>query len=86
MVGVFTGRVGLEPFTPLMKEVTFCWSNCYARGGDEADFATAARLVDQHRGALTALTTDSIPLDEIGRAYARAADKKAGAVKVSVLP
>lgn len=86
VVGVFTGRVGIEPFTPLMKEVTFCWSNCYARGGEEADFATAVRLVSEHRDALSALTTDSIPLDEIQRAYARAADKKAGVVKVSVLP
>jgi 2-desacetyl-2-hydroxyethyl bacteriochlorophyllide A dehydrogenase len=84
VLGVFMGPVSVEPVAALTKEITFAWSNCYARPRDEADFETAVRLVDSHRTTLAALTTHTVPLDEIARAFELADDKSSGAVKVSV--
>jgi len=39
-----------------------------------------------HRDLLAAVTTHQVPLDDVARAFALAGDKKAGAVKVTVLP
>jgi threonine dehydrogenase-like Zn-dependent dehydrogenase len=70
-----------------LKEATLAWSNCYVHPNDGVpDFATAAELVSIHRDSLSALNTHSVPLGDIDRALAVASDKKAGAVKVSVLP
>jgi threonine dehydrogenase-like Zn-dependent dehydrogenase len=86
VLGLFLGPVTLDPLPLLLKEATLVWSNCYARAPGEPDFATAARLVAGRREALAPLVTHAVPLDEIGRGFALASDKRSGAVKVSVLP
>jgi threonine dehydrogenase-like Zn-dependent dehydrogenase len=86
VLGLFLGPVTLNPLLLLLKEASLIWSNCYARAPGEPDFATATRLVASHRGALDRVLTHSVGLDEVSRGFALAADKKAGAVKVSVLP
>ena len=96
VVGVFMGTLALQPMPLFLKECTLAWSNCYDHphegsdheGADQkgADFDTAVELVSSHRDALGDLTTNGVSLDEIERAYAIASDKKAGVVKVSVLP
>ena len=48
--------------------------------------AHAVELVDSERESLSQLISHRLPLDEIGRAFEVAADKAAGAVKVSVQP
>jgi 2-desacetyl-2-hydroxyethyl bacteriochlorophyllide A dehydrogenase len=86
VLGLFLGPITLDPLLLLLKEASLIWSNCYARAPGEPDFARAARLVASHRGRLAPLLTHRVPLDEVGRAFALASDKSAGAVKISVLP
>jgi threonine dehydrogenase-like Zn-dependent dehydrogenase len=86
VVGVFLGDVAFDALPVLLKETSLLWSNCYARPSGEADFQTAIRLVDERREALAGITTHAVSLDEIGKAFALASDKKVGAVKVTVFP
>jgi threonine dehydrogenase-like Zn-dependent dehydrogenase len=89
VLGVFLGSVNLDPYPLLLKEATLAWSNCYARsldGSARADFDDAVSLVEGQRELLARLVTHSVPLDEVERGFEIASDKKAGAVKVSVLP
>jgi len=89
VLGVFLGSVQLDPYPLLLKEATLAWSNCYARswsGSPRADFEDAVALVDGQRELLVGLVTHSVSLGEVERGFEIASDKKAGAVKVSVLP
>ncbi len=88
VLGVFLGPVQLDPYPLLVKEATLAWSNCYARswqGSQRADFEDAVALVDGQRELLARLLTHSVPLGQVERGFEIASDKKAGAVKVSVL-
>jgi threonine dehydrogenase-like Zn-dependent dehydrogenase len=85
VLGVFFERIALDPMLLLLKEATYIWANCYARAPGEPDFATAVRLVDGQRSALSHVTTHAVPLTAVDRGFALASDKKSGAVKVSVL-
>jgi threonine dehydrogenase-like Zn-dependent dehydrogenase len=85
VVGVFMEPVTIDPLPLLVKEATLAWSNCYDHPHEGADFETATRLVDEHRGALARLTTHQVGLDEIDRGFRLAADRRAGAIKVTVL-
>ncbi len=86
VLGVFTAPITLDGYPLLMKEGTLAWSNCYARNRERADFEDAVELIDAERERLARLITHAVPLDRIGDAFAFASDKKAGAVKVTVLP
>nr|MDJ0869058.1 zinc-binding dehydrogenase [Myxococcota bacterium] len=86
VLGVFLGPVRLETMTLLLKEVTLAWSYCYGRRDLPVDFDQAIGILAARRDAFAELVTHSVPLDEVGRAFALAADKGAGAVKVSVVP
>ena len=70
----------------MLKELSLAWSYCYHRAGERADFARALALLDAEREAAARIATHALPLDEAPSAYALAADKKTGVVKVSVLP
>jgi L-iditol 2-dehydrogenase len=86
VLGIFLGDVALDTLPLLIKENTLTWSNCYARAPEGADFETAVNLVAEHRDELTEIATHEVPLEAIARAFALAGDKKAGAVKVTVVP
>jgi 2-desacetyl-2-hydroxyethyl bacteriochlorophyllide A dehydrogenase len=89
VLGVFLGSVHLDPYPLLLKEATLAWSNCYARswqGNPRPDFEDAVALVDGQRELLARLVTHSVPLEEVERGFEIASDKKAGAVKVSIMP
>jgi 2-desacetyl-2-hydroxyethyl bacteriochlorophyllide A dehydrogenase len=86
VLGVFTGSVKLDPYPFFMKEGNLVWSNCYAHGDKQADFDEAVTLLGRHREVLSSVTTHTVSLDEIASAYVLAGDKKAGAVKVTVVP
>ncbi len=85
VLGVFTGAVSLDPFPLLLKEATLAWSNCYAQGPGRPDFERAIELLSRERERLARLLTHQRPLGEIESALALASDKRAGAVKVTVL-
>jgi 2-desacetyl-2-hydroxyethyl bacteriochlorophyllide A dehydrogenase len=85
VLGLFRHPVRLEPGVMFVKELTIAWSNCYDRTGGSADFEAAIRLLDAHRVELAGVTTHQVKLDEVNRAFALAADRRAGAVKVTVV-
>jgi len=85
VLGVFTGAVSLDAFPLLLKEATLAWSNCYAQGPGRPDFECAIALLSDERERLAPLLTHQRPLGEIEAAFALASDKRAGAVKVTVL-
>jgi threonine dehydrogenase-like Zn-dependent dehydrogenase len=86
VVGVFMGDVAVPALPMLVKEGSLHWSNCYDRTAGGGDFAAAVALLARQRTALAALTTRQVPLADLSRGFAIAADKRAGAVKVTVLP
>ncbi|MBW2316553.1 MAG: zinc-binding dehydrogenase, partial [Deltaproteobacteria bacterium] len=83
---VFMAPVSLQTLPFLMKEVTLGFSYCYEHGDDHADFADSLQILDEHRDAAAQLITHTLPLTEVERAFTLAADRKAGAIKVSVTP
>jgi threonine dehydrogenase-like Zn-dependent dehydrogenase len=86
VLGVFMRALRLSPLPYFLKEVTLAWSNCYSHPSERPDFETAVQIVSGKRRALAGITTHAFPLAEIERAFAQAADKKTGAVKVTVIP
>ena len=86
VVGLFLQDPGVEPLALFLKEGTLAWSNCYQRGPEAADFDEAVQILDAEREGLQALLTHTVPLDEIERAFSLASNKKAGVVKVAVVP
>ena len=86
VLGVFMQSPALSPIHLLLKEVTLAWSNCYQRPtGESPDFQRATRIVDDERERLAELITHRVPLADVSQAFAHAADKGSGALKVSVL-
>jgi threonine dehydrogenase-like Zn-dependent dehydrogenase len=86
VVGVFLGDVAVPAMPMLLKEGSLIWSNCYEHAEDGSDFADAVSLLDAHRDLLASVTTASVALDDVGRGFQIASDKRAGAVKVTVRP
>lgn len=86
VLGVFTAPVAVDGYPLLVKEGTLAWSNCYGRERGRADFEDAVRIVGEERERLARLLTHALPLERIGDAFATAADKTSGAIKVTVLP
>lgn len=87
VVGMFLGALTLDPMPLLLKELTLAWSYCYGEDpAHGADFAEAVDILAAAREALTPLITHTVPLDEAARGFALAADRRAGAIKVSIVP
>jgi 2-desacetyl-2-hydroxyethyl bacteriochlorophyllide A dehydrogenase len=86
VLGVFFGQVVLDALPLLLKEATVAWSYCYAHGDERADFADALALIGDERERLARVLTHARPLDDVATAFALAADRRAGAIKVSVIP
>jgi threonine dehydrogenase-like Zn-dependent dehydrogenase len=84
VLGLFLGDAHVPGMPMLLKEATLVWSNCYQRAGAQPDFARAIALLDEERSRVAALTTHQVALDEVERGFALAADRAAGAVKVTV--
>lgn len=86
VVGVFLGPVTLNTLPLLMKEATLAWSYCYEHGDDHADFADAVRILGEECDALRGLVSHQLPLADASRAFEVAGDRRAGALKVSLIP
>lgn len=86
VLGLFFGSPPIEPFSMLTKELELCWSNCYHRAASfgASDFAVATRLVEEQRDALSQLATHQVPLADAARGFELAADKRSGAIKVTL--
>jgi 2-desacetyl-2-hydroxyethyl bacteriochlorophyllide A dehydrogenase len=65
-------------------EPSITGSNCYGYSGMETDFQAAIDLIASGKIDPTQIVTHHFPLDQITKAFAVAADKGSGAVKVHV--
>ena len=86
VVGMFLAPVRLDTLPLLLKEATLAWSYCYARSAEPCDFAAATSLLADERERAALLASHAVPLADASRAFELAADRKAGAIKVSVIP
>jgi len=86
VLGFFPGAIQLNPLPLLMKEVSLVWSYCYHHGERSADFSDAIEFLSRERELASLLTSVSVPLDDIERAFALALQKNTGIIKVSVIP
>jgi 2-desacetyl-2-hydroxyethyl bacteriochlorophyllide A dehydrogenase len=67
------------------SEAIVTGSNCYGYSDMHKDFEVAIDLIATGKVAATKIVTHRFPLDEITKAFAVAADKGSGAIKVHVL-
>jgi 2-desacetyl-2-hydroxyethyl bacteriochlorophyllide A dehydrogenase len=67
------------------SEAIVTGSNCYGYSGLVTDFQAAIDLIATRKVTPTQIVTHRFPLDEITQAFAIAADKESGAIKVHVL-
>ncbi len=86
VVGVFGGNREINALALMMKEVTLLGSNMYARGPRGSDFGTAVSLLPRLREELALLQTHQYPLEELGKAFETANDKRSGSIKVTLIP
>ena len=101
VLGLFTGYRAFDARSFLLKELQLLASNTYAadpsrgveaerkgRGSDNAasEFASAVAILPRLRAELSLLQTHEFPLGLVEEAFACAADKQSGAIKVTVVP
>jgi threonine dehydrogenase-like Zn-dependent dehydrogenase len=80
------GPVPIPGFPALMKELAFRWSYTYGTHPGGRDVDDAAALLARTPTIASTLVTHRFPLDEAPRAFAVAADRAAGAIKVVLEP
>jgi threonine dehydrogenase-like Zn-dependent dehydrogenase len=86
MLGVFDGAPRIPAFEFASRELNLVGSYCYAHDARVGDFAYATALLAKHRDALAPLVTHRFKLDQVTQAYAAAADKRSGSIKVQIEP
>jgi len=86
VLGIFLESPEIAPLPLLVKEATVMWSDCYARPDGNSDFAAAISVLEAERELAATLTTHQFSLDDVGDAFEAAADRKSGAIKISVMP
>jgi threonine dehydrogenase-like Zn-dependent dehydrogenase len=79
-------RIVLPGSATLMKELRLQTSMTYARDGEQGDFAAAIDILARRPEIADRLITHRVPLDQAERAFATAADRKQGAIKVVLEP
>lgn len=86
VLGVFYSPPPCDALSLLLKEVRVVGSMTYGRRDRRADFAIALQLLSAHAAVVNDMVTHRFELARIGEAFAAAADKKRGAIKVIVVP
>jgi L-iditol 2-dehydrogenase len=84
VLGVFFGAPPLPAARLLVKELTLKGSMVYNRRHGRADFEVVQDLLTAEHERLEGLVTHRVPLDDVARAFAVAADKSSGSIKVTV--
>jgi threonine dehydrogenase-like Zn-dependent dehydrogenase len=68
----------------VLKEVMLVGGNTYGRPGSRSDFEVALDIAAGRSEDLRRLITHRVALADIGQAFATAADKSQGSIKVAV--
>lgn len=84
LLGIFTGAPACPALALVIKEVRLVGSLMYGRAGAKADFDIALQILTAHAARARELITHRFPLADIQSALETAADKKSGAIKVTV--
>jgi threonine dehydrogenase-like Zn-dependent dehydrogenase len=84
--GIYWGPLAMPGLAMCLKEVSLCPTMLYGRGPGGRDADAAAALLASTPELPRALITHRFPLDAAAEAFAAAADKKSGAIKVVIEP
>lgn len=85
IVGAFNPEFnGVKPFMPLIKELSFRFSNCYGYRDGIHDFEIAIDILARKGNNIRKLITHEFLLEEAENAFKLADNKSSGAVKVII--
>jgi 2-desacetyl-2-hydroxyethyl bacteriochlorophyllide A dehydrogenase len=84
VLGVFTGTPALAVTRLVVKELTLKGSMVYNRANGRADFEITQDLLAREHARLESIVTHRVPLAAVASAFALAADKTSGCIKVTV--
>jgi 2-desacetyl-2-hydroxyethyl bacteriochlorophyllide A dehydrogenase len=85
VLGVFAGEPPLAATRLLVKELTLKGSMVYNRRDGRADFDVVQDVLAREHARLEPVVTHRVPLADAARAFALAADKTSGSLKVTVI-
>lgn len=87
LLGVYTKAVAFPAMRVVAKEIAIKGSLVYNRAGARADFEIVQDILRRDGARIgAAMVTHRLPLAEIQRGFALAADKSTGSIKVSIAP
>jgi threonine dehydrogenase-like Zn-dependent dehydrogenase len=86
VVGTFWENVCFPGVVAMTKELTIHSSFAYGHNGSLRDIEAAAKLLAKQPEIVETLITHRFPLDRAAEAFRVAADRGAGAIKVSLMP
>lgn len=86
VLGLFDEPQTFDPRRAVFREITMSFPVTYDRTGGVSDFELALALLGRRAADLTGLVTHRVPLDRVDEAFALAADKARGALRVVVVP
>jgi threonine dehydrogenase-like Zn-dependent dehydrogenase len=86
VLGVFSQPRPVDLFALMHKELEVVGSNTYGQDRRGGEFAAAVDLLPRLRSELASLQTHAFPLKSVQEGFACAADKRSGAIKVTIEP
>jgi threonine dehydrogenase-like Zn-dependent dehydrogenase len=86
VLGVFSRPAPVNLFALMVKELEVVGSNTYGQDHRGPEFAAAVALLPRLGSELASLQTHAFPLESVAEGFACAADKRSGAIKVTIEP
>ena len=86
MLGLFDGAPRIPGLAFSTKELTLLGSNCYSHSGGHSDFGAGVALMQANAQRIEPLITHRFGLVDANLAFATAADKSSGSIKVQIEP
>lgn len=86
VLGLFTGPVEVNALSLMLKEAHIVGGITYCRPGQHSDFQAALGILRSQPGRARAVVSHRFPLERAAEAFAAAADKSTGSLKVHIHP
>ena len=83
-VGAFLGRQPVDLWTPLARELTVTFPNCYGSKDGRDDFDVAIDLIARGHVPAERIVTHRFTLEQAADAFRTADDKSSGSIKVQL--
>ena len=83
---MFTQPAQINALGLMLKEALIVGGITYCRPGQRSDFEVALGILQSHGQQARSLITHRFPLAEAAQAFATAADKSTGSLKVQLYP